>query len=72
MNSPSPANGNAAHEGKQLLLKDIQAKWTKFSEPEIAALKNRGELVDQVRSKYGLDDTQAGREVDSVLKGRAF
>ena len=72
MNSPSPANGNTAHEGKQLLMKDIRAKWTKFSEPEIAALKNRDELVAQVRSKYSLDDTQAGREVDSVLKGRAF
>ena len=53
-------------------MKDIRAKWTKFSEPEIAALKNRDELVAQVRSKYSLDDTQAGREVDSVLKGRAF
>ena len=53
-------------------MKDIQSKWSKFSDPEIAALENRDELVTQVQSKYSIDATQAGREVDSVLKGRLF
>jgi hypothetical protein len=70
MNSTSPIN--AAPEGKQLLMKDIASKWSKFSEAEIAALKNRDELVSGVQSKYSLDAGQAGREVDSVLKGRGF
>jgi hypothetical protein len=70
MNSTSPIS--ATPEGKQLLLKEIAGKWSKFSEEEIAALKNRDELVTGVQSKYSLDDAQAGREVDSVLKGRAF
>jgi hypothetical protein len=68
MNSTSPMSP----EGKQLLLKDIAGKWPKFSEAEIAAIKNRDELVSGVQSKYSLDATQAGREVDGVLKGRAF
>lgn len=70
MNTTPSANPN--QEGKQLLMKDIASKWTKFSEPEIAALKNRDELVTQVQSKYSIDATQAGREVDGLLKGRSF
>lgn len=70
MNPTSPSG--ALPEGKQLLMKDIASKWPKFSETEIAALKNRDELVTGVQSKYSLDTTQAGREVDSVLKGREF
>ena len=70
MNSTSPMS--ATPEGKQVLLKDIAGKWSKFSETEIAALKNRDELVTGVQSKYSLDATQAGREVDGVLNGRAF
>ncbi len=70
MNTTSPTTG--APEGKQLLMKDIASKWSKFSETEIAALKNRDELVTGVQSKYSLDASQAGREVDGVLNGRAF
>jgi hypothetical protein len=67
-----PGTTDTSGEGKQLLMKDIQAKWTKLTEPEVAAIKNRDDLVAQVQSKYSLDSTQAGREVDSVLKGRSF
>jgi hypothetical protein len=70
MNTTSPSN--VAPEGKQLLMKDIASKWSKFSETEIAALSNRAELVAGVQSKYDLDASQAGREVDGVLKGRTF
>ncbi len=70
MNPTSPSS--AAPEGKQLLMQDIASKWSKFSEAEIVALKNRDELVTGVQSKYSLDAAQAGREVDGVLKGRAF
>ncbi|HEY7674879.1 MAG TPA: hypothetical protein VH867_06605 [Burkholderiales bacterium] len=69
--NPTSSSG-ALPEAKQLLLKDIASKWPKFSETEIAALKNRDELVTGVQSKYSLDTSQAGREVDSVLKGREF
>ena len=70
MNSITPSS--TATEGKKLLMTDIASKWSKFSETEIAALKNRDELVSGVQSKYSLDATQAGREVDGLLAGRAF
>lgn len=72
MNTPTSVGTNGNQGDKQALLKEIQAKWTKFSEPEVAALKNRDELISQVRSKYSLDAPQADREVDGLLNGRSF
>jgi hypothetical protein len=65
-----PAKTGNAAENKQTLLKDIGAKWSKFSEQELGALKNRDDLVGQVVSKYSLDKAQAQKDVDAVIKGR--
>jgi hypothetical protein len=70
MNSITPTSQTT--EGKKVLLKDIASKWSKFSETEIAAMTSRDQLVTGVQSKYSLDATQAGREVDGLLAGRAF
>ncbi len=68
-NSGAANTGNTA-ETKQILLKDIGAKWSKFSQQELGALKNRDDLVTQVVAKYSLDKTQAQHDVDAVMKGR--
>ncbi len=65
-----PVNTGNAAENKKILLKDISAKWGKFSEQELGALKNRDDLVDQVVAKYSLDKAQAQKDVDAVMKGR--
>jgi len=70
MNSITPTG--AATEAKKVLLKDIASKWSKFSEAEIAALTSRDQLLSGVQAKYSLDATQATREVDGLLAGRAF
>jgi hypothetical protein len=49
---------------------EIQQKWGKFNAQEIAALKNKDDLVTQVQTKYSLDKTQALRDVDAFAKGR--
>ena len=49
---------------------DLAAKWGKFSEQELGALKTKDDLVTQVALKYGIEKTQAQRDVDSVMKGR--
>ena len=49
---------------------EIQQKWGKFSAQEIAALKDRDDLVTQVQAKYSLDKTQAQRDVDAFARGR--
>lgn len=55
---------------KLAVMKDIRAKWSHFSEQEVSALKGKADLVTQVAAKYGLEQAQAQREVDAVLKGR--
>ena len=57
-------------ETRQIVLKEIGAKWNKFSEQELSAFKNKDEVVTQVVAKYGLDKAQAQRDVDALMKGR--
>jgi hypothetical protein len=66
----TPAGAGSPAETKRILLKDIGAKWGKFSEQELGALKNKDDLVTQVVAKYSLDKVQAQRDVDAVMKGR--
>ncbi len=61
---------NTLDQTKIAVMKDIIAKWSHFSEQDVAALKGKTELVSQVAAKYGLEQAQAQREVDAVLKGR--
>ncbi len=49
---------------------EIQAKWGKFDEQEIAALKDNNDLVAQLQTKYQLDRAQAQRDVVAFAKGR--
>jgi hypothetical protein len=49
---------------------EIQQKWGKFSAQEIAALKDKDDLVAQVQAKYVVDKAQAQRDVDAFAKGR--
>jgi hypothetical protein len=60
----------AANEGRAIILKEIKAKWSKFEEADLSALKNRDDVVSQVVTKYGLEKANAQRDVDSLLKGR--
>ncbi len=59
-----------ADQNKQAVLNDIRAKWSKFSEQDASAIKGKSDLVSQIVVKYGLDQAQAQREVDALLKGR--
>jgi hypothetical protein len=64
------AKSNMLDQNKLAVMKDIRAKWSHFSEQEVSALKGKADLVTQVVAKYGLEQAQAQREVDAVLKGR--
>jgi hypothetical protein len=57
---------------KQIVLKEIEVKWDKFSKHDLSALKNKDDLVTQVVAKYGLEKATAQRDVDTLLKGRAI
>lgn len=51
---------------------DIIQKWSKFTAAEVAALKDKDELVTHVQSKYSLEKSIAQRDVDAFAKGRAL
>ena len=66
------AKPETAVETKQVVLTEIRAKWGKFSEQDLSALKGNNDLVTQLVAKYGLDKAQAQRDVDNLMKGRQF
>jgi hypothetical protein len=66
----SPVKQPAANEGRAIILKEIRAKWNKFEEADLSALKNRDDVVSQLVAKYGLEKANAQRDVDSLLQGR--
>lgn len=57
---------------KATLGKDIIAKWDKFSEIEVGALKSEDDLVSQLVTKYGLDKAKAQTEAKTLVDGRTF
>ena len=66
------AKTNTPDQAKMMVTKNIIAKWSHFSEQDVAALKGKAELVNQVAAKYGLEQAQAQKDVDALLKGRPF
>jgi len=68
--SDQKANSDAAN--KATLGKDIRAKWDKFSEIEVGALKSEGDLVTQLVAKYEFDKPKAESEAKALVKGRPF
>ena len=67
MTSNQPTSTAGSHTGMR---SEIQVKWSKFTSQEIAALKNKDDLVAQVQTKYALDKMQAQKDVDAFAKGR--
>jgi hypothetical protein len=68
--SAAAAKPLAAAETRQTVLKEITAKWGKFSEQDLSGLKGRDDLVTQLAAKYSLQQGQAQCDVDALLKGR--
>jgi hypothetical protein len=66
----STAKSATSAETRLAVLKDIRAKWGKFSEADLSALKNNDDLVSQLVAKYSIEKAQAQRDADALLKGR--
>ena len=55
---------------RQLLRMDIHITWGKLTREEVAALRDRDELVTLLVARYGLAAEIARRDVDVLLGGR--
>jgi uncharacterized protein YjbJ (UPF0337 family) len=63
---------NQVSENRKIIVNEIRAKWGKFSDQDLVALKGKDDLVSQVQSRYSLDQAQARKDVDTLLNGRSF
>jgi hypothetical protein len=66
----SPFATKSPAETKKIVLKEIGAKWGKFSEQDLSLLTSKDDLVAQLVAKYGLETIEAQNEVDAILRGR--
>ena len=57
-------------QNKHALLKEISGKWGKFSEAELADLKNNDELATQISMKYSLELAAVQTDVNAFMNGR--
>ncbi len=55
-----------------VVISGMRRAWGKLDEVELAAIKNRADLVMQVQANYGLDKNQARAAVDLWATGQAF
>ena len=69
---PSSDMVNKTKDAQLTLQKDIRAKWDKFSEIEVGALKSEDDLVTQLVAKYDFDKPKAESEAKALVKGRSF
>ncbi len=70
MKNAATQNSGNSSSNRPIILKEIGAKWNKFSDQELSLLRSRDDVVKQVQGKYGLNQQQAQRDVDALLKGR--
>lgn len=68
----TPAKVETPAEMKQIVLKEVAAKWNKFSEKELSAMTGKDDLITQVAAKYGQGKPQVQHDVDALLNGRSF
>jgi hypothetical protein len=68
--SPATSGATGSAEIGQIVRREVAAKWSRFSAQDLSALKDRDDLVREVAARYGIEKSEAQRDVDSVLKGR--
>jgi hypothetical protein len=54
----------------QIIRREVGARWKSFSEQDLSVIEDRDDLVRKVASRYGIEMSEARRDVDFVLKGR--
>jgi len=64
------ARPHGSAETGRTVHREVGAKWDKLSEQDLSALKDRDDLVQKIVSRYGIETSEAQRDVDLVLKGR--
>jgi hypothetical protein len=64
------ASPDGSAEASRAVRREVEAKWDKLSEQDLSALKDRDDLVQKIVARYGIETSEAQRDVDLVLMGR--
>lgn len=67
----APTDAHVAQNRRELV-REISSKWGKFSEDDLAKLKDNDDLTQQVADTYGIPRNDAARDVVALLKGRVL
>lgn len=70
--APMPKMTAIPDANRKAVLAVVRATWSRFSEQEVCAMRNKADLVAQIVSKYEVAIAAAQSEVDEVLKGRSI
>ncbi len=68
--SSSTDHSDRRIDARRALHAAIKGRWSKFTDFELGALADTGDLINQVAIKYGLELSRARREVEGLLNGR--
>ena len=72
MNTVNPSTASmgigTTAQNTQMLLREIGAKWSKFSDQELVELKSKDDLISQVAAKYGFDRARVRRDVHLIMR----
>ena len=60
----------ATDSGRPRVLRDLAARWRRFTSEELAGVHTNDELVGRIVAKYGVNANTAQRDVDTVMNGR--
>jgi len=53
-------------------MKDAQQKWRFLTNYDLSSIKTEGQLCSMVKTRSGISEEQAKRDVDAWMKGKQF
>lgn len=68
--SSAPDLSDRSVDARRALYAAIKLRWSKFTDFELEALADNGDLINQIAIKYGLELSRARREAEELLGGR--
>jgi uncharacterized protein YjbJ (UPF0337 family) len=68
----APPSGAAYPSTTRVTVADMRLRWGKFNDAELALIKHRTQLVQQIQDRYGRTRERADRDVEAWANGRVF
>ena len=57
---------------KKLYMKEAQQKWRFLTNLDCSSIKTKGQLSSMIKTRSGISEDQAKRDVDAWMEGKQF